>query len=214
MGNENEELRLAEYSTLRNELLQNKNYIFERPLVIITVVGIASLKLAEPSLAFLPVVLAFTLLSNLWFTVNRLQSNARIIAYIATVLEPSSKIKWIGWENSLRIHRNWKKAKTFEEREQKIQKYINLDAIPDAMMFYPALWWLHLVTVVIALGSSGLSLINNLNWLSVIAFISTFAVSCVFVLYCFGHGLPNKMRGLIEIQMATWKAVFEDQPAQ
>jgi len=45
--------------------------------------------------------------ADLWFTVNRLQSAARIASYISLFLEPEGKLNWIGWENSLRAHRIW-----------------------------------------------------------------------------------------------------------
>jgi hypothetical protein len=100
------EMRIEEYGILRNELLQNKQYVFERPLLIITAAGVAAVQLSDaPSVLLLPVLLIVLLLINLWFTVNRLKSIARIAAYIAVVLESAPKA-WIGWEGALRKHRN------------------------------------------------------------------------------------------------------------
>jgi hypothetical protein len=213
MAGECEPIRLAEYSTLRDEILQNKKYVFERPLLIITAAGIASVKLSgEPSLAFLPLLLVIVLLSNLWFTVNRLQSNARIIAYIAVVLEPDAGVTWIGWENALRRYRSWKETTAPDAQELKLQPYINLSAIPDAMSFYPALWVLHIATVIVALGSSGASLLKDSSPLAVAAFVLTALVTVVFLGYCLGPDRPKKMRSLIELQRATWKIVFDEQP--
>ena len=51
-------MRVEEYGTLRNELLQNKQYVFERPLLIITAAGVAAVQLSnEPSVLLLPVLL-------------------------------------------------------------------------------------------------------------------------------------------------------------
>lgn len=78
MDSDNMKMRVEEYGTLRNELLQNKQYVFERPLLIITAAGVAAIQLSdEPSVLLLPVLLIILLLINLWFTVNRLKSIAQ-----------------------------------------------------------------------------------------------------------------------------------------
>ena len=70
-----------EYDTLRKELSESKKYVFERPLVIVGV----GLGLLTTQTVTYGVVLAASLsgllLFNLWFTVNRLMSVARIVAY-------------------------------------------------------------------------------------------------------------------------------------
>jgi hypothetical protein len=38
---------------------------------------------------------------NLWFTYNRLQSNARIISYLQVVYTPDGFDRWLGWEAAL-----------------------------------------------------------------------------------------------------------------
>jgi len=208
-----EAVRLAEYSTLRDELLQNKKYVFERPLLIITAAGIASVKLSgEPSLAFLPLLLVIVLLSNLWFTVNRLQSNARIIAYIAVVLESGSDAIWVGWENALRQHRMWSKRHTPEEQSAERLKYFDPCSVPDAMSFYPALWWLHLATVTVALVSAGAAVIAKHDALMITASALTVATAVIFLYYAFGPDRPGKMRDLIEVQTATWKIILSGPP--
>ena len=58
MDSDNMKMRVEEYGTLRNELLQNKQYVFERPLLIITAAGVAAVQLSnEPSVLLLPVLL-------------------------------------------------------------------------------------------------------------------------------------------------------------
>ncbi len=61
-----------EYNTLREELLQAKKYIFERPLVIVAL-GVGGIKIVPGAYwALLPLVLSGVLLYNFWFTANRI----------------------------------------------------------------------------------------------------------------------------------------------
>ena len=207
-------MRSAEYTTLRDELLQNKQYVFERPLLIITAAGVASVELSgQPSVVLLPLLLVVVLLVNLWFTVNRLRSNARIVGYIDVVLESMTENKWIGWEKSLRLHRMWMKKHNEEQRTKILEPYIEKSAIPDAMMFYPPIYWIHIATVILALAVSGLSVINSPEILHIVTFSITLLVSCVFAGYCIGSHHPSRMTDLIEVQRATWIAVFEEKQA-
>jgi hypothetical protein len=80
----------------------NRKYIFERPLAI--VVGAFALAVARDKLVgfdVLPMFFAALLGFNLWFTYNRMQSNARIIAYLQVVHTPDGLTRWIGWETAL-----------------------------------------------------------------------------------------------------------------
>lgn len=209
MSGGTEQLISAEYSSLRDELLRDKQYIFERPLLIITAAGIASVQLSgQPSVVFLPLLLAILLLSNLWFTVNRLRSGARIAAYIAVVLEPGSCAKWIGWENSLRLYRIWTKVKNAEEQRNETEKYMNRQAIPDAMMFYPPLWLLHLVMALVALGTSASSVGRGCGTLAWVAFVLTLIATGTTAWFCAWQYHPRNIRGLIEAKRAIWQAVF------
>jgi len=94
----------SEYNTLREELLQAKKYIFERPVLIVALcIGATSL-VAAPYVGLLPLVLAFATLYNFRFTSNRLMSVARIVAYIQLELEERAIGKWVGWETCLRYY--------------------------------------------------------------------------------------------------------------
>jgi hypothetical protein len=208
MGDGDQQVRCAEYSSLRDELLRNKQYIFERPLAIVMAAGIASTQLTgQPSVVFLPLLLSILLLNNLWFTVNRLRSGARIAAYIAVTLEPVSPGPWVGWENALREYRIWTKRKTQAQRREAVESGSNRDAIPDAMMFYPPLWLLHLVTALVALGISACSLRQG-GQLSLIALIFTFATTVVLAYFCIGPYHPRRMRSLIEENRVIWEEVL------
>ena len=205
-------IRSAEYTTLRDELLQNKQYVFERPLLIIAAVGVASVQLSgQPSVVLLPLLLVTILLVNLWFTVNRLRSIARIAAYIEVVLESVPATRWIGWEKSLRIHRKWTKIHSPEERAEILKQYIELSAIPDAMMFYPPIYWFHVAMVALALAVSVLSVIDSPDILQIIVFSVTLLVGCGFLGYCIGPYRPAKMRDLIEVQRAIWIVVLGEE---
>ncbi len=94
----------AEYKALRDELIQAKGYVFERPIVI-AALAVASTKFLEkPVLFVIPSLVAMVFLFNLWFSVNRLRSATRIVAYIQCVLE-EKVVTWQGWETSLRHYR-------------------------------------------------------------------------------------------------------------
>src|SRR5690348_7571510 len=91
-------IRSSEYASLRQEMLDNKKLIFERPFIIIGGIGLAVLKFeTSPLMLVLPSFLIFLLCINLSLTANRLRSNARISGYLAAIIEPG--ISWIGWEN-------------------------------------------------------------------------------------------------------------------
>ncbi|MBM3126573.1 MAG: hypothetical protein FJZ87_16135 [Chloroflexi bacterium] len=209
MTRSNETLRSLEYTTLRSELLQNKQYVFERPLLIITAAGVASVQLSrEPVVVLLPILLVFILLINLWFTVNRLRSMARIAAYIEVVLESDDGKRWIGWEKSLRMHRIWMKLHSQEERKTMLKPYIEQAAIPDAMMFYPPIFWLHGVMVILAVAVALITGMKSPEISQVIASWATLLVGLVFGGYCIGPYRPGKMTNLIEVQRAIWIVVL------
>lgn len=177
---------MHEYDTLRSELLQNKKYVFERPLLIITAAGVASVQLSgNPSVLLLPFLLICVLLINLWFTVNRLRSMARIAAYIDAVLEGAPNA-WIGWENSLRKQRMWTKKHSLEDRRKSLSKHIKEEAIPDAMMFYGPLLLLHVVTVFVALAVACLTLAAKSELPEIASFAATSGAAIVFAFYWLG----------------------------
>lgn len=201
-------MQSAEYNTLRSELLQNKQYVFERPLLIITAAGVAAVQLSDkPSVLLLPLLLIIVLLINLWFTVNRLKSMARIAAYTAVILE-SATHAWIGWENALRKHRIWTKVNNSAKQKDLINKHYEPEAIPDAMMFYGPLLLLHVATVIICFSVSAITLFKKPEALQIGSFLATLAVTCVFATYCIGPYKPSKMRDLIEVQRAIWIEIF------
>ena len=204
------ELKLLEYETLRNELLENKKHLFERPIVIVAAAGVAAAQLKDnPHVLALPLFLVWILLVNLWFTINRLRSAARIAAYINIVIEPGSPVPWIGWENALRLHRIWNKRHGHAEKRRQIEQYIEFNAIPDAMTFYPVVLALHAVPIVFAATAAILFVGENSDKLAILMCVTTILSTFVFGAFvCLWR--PAKMMDSIEIQRATWLAVLKE----
>lgn len=198
------DVRNAEYESLRQEVLQNKKFVFERPLVLIGATGLAASQLSSnPAALILPALLVALLFLNLWFTVNRLRSTARIVAYICLVLESSEKV-WIGWENALQKYRLWMRANSQKAQEDFISSHCNLEGVSDTMWFYHILLWLHIVPVCVGLLASGLYAIANPALPEIVGFLLTLVLSIVFAIACVRQFHPNKMCGLIDIQRVVW----------
>ena len=64
----------AEYQSLRQELLDSKKYVFERPLAIAALAAAGIQYYGKPLHIVLPLAVALLTLFNFWFTVNRLLS--------------------------------------------------------------------------------------------------------------------------------------------
>lgn len=205
------DLRSAEYESLRQELLQNKQFVFERPLVIIALAGVAAVQLSDttPVLA-LPALLISVLCVNLWFTANRLRSNARIAGYIAATLEPGCPHAWIGWENALRLHRKWYKSTMPAERQTRIKPYLDSDSTPDAMMYFPIILALHAVPAVFAFIASLLTLSDGPRGVRLVMSGLTILATACFAALCRGPYRPCNMTHMIETQRATWLAIFDE----
>jgi hypothetical protein len=110
-----------ELGFLRSEMDLNRKYIFERPLLIVAG-GITAAATLEELIGFEVLPLLFIVLMgyNLWFTYNRLQSNARIIAYLQVVYTPDGADRWIGWEAGLLLFR----AQPRETRAPKDNRFL------------------------------------------------------------------------------------------
>jgi hypothetical protein len=135
-----------EHRHLRQELETNRRFVFERPLLIAGAgfAGFASFS-ANLDLRFIPIPLLAVLLFNLWFTFNRLCSNARIVAYIQLVHEPLSHRQWCGWETALRLYRAWfeSHSSAWRHLEKKVVSQ------RDGMGFYAPIFWFHIALGVI-----------------------------------------------------------------
>jgi hypothetical protein len=200
-------LRSQEYSTLREELLQAKRYVFERPLLIVAL-GVGGLTTLEIEYsAALALVLASLILFNFWFTVNRLMSAARIVAYVQLQLEEGTAESWTGWESSLRYYRKWLKRDPAGAKAE-IDAAMDKDAVPDAMLHYPPIYQLHMALMVAAaVGAVAVtfvapSIVNVVCSVGVIALAAAFGSSC-------SRYRPSVISALIERNRVIWCRVFE-----
>jgi hypothetical protein len=204
------ELYSLEYISLREELAQNKQYIFERPLLIITAIGIAATQIKDSTfLAILPFVLIITLWTNLVLTVNRLWSSSRIAAYIGVVFEHADyAVDWIGWENSLRKHRIWMKEIGEDKLDILLKNYLNLSAIPDSMMFYTPLLKFHVIIISVAIILSGWVFLESPDKWNLLWFMLSFSATICFAYFCIRKYNIPRINSNIEEQRIIWLAVF------
>jgi O-antigen ligase len=195
---------IAEYNTLRAELIENTKYVFGRPLLIVTAIGIAFVQVSnKSSVIWFSFLLTFVLLINLWFTINRLRSIALIAAYIAVVLE-SCPEKWIGWECSLRKYRMWKNLHNRQDAEKIISEHIDVAAISQGINFYYPLFIFHVVAVAVALAISIYTIIEENSLFCLLAFLANLITACIFAACCVGPYRPSKMRSVIERRHIIW----------
>jgi hypothetical protein len=199
---------MREYDTLRNELLEAKRHVFERPLIIAALAAAGLQFLDKPFALVLPSIVALLTIFNFWFTMNRVQSANRIVAYIQLVLEPSAKLQWIGWESSLRKYRGWLKANP--DARTFVDAQLDQTAVPDALMYYPALYYFHFALMFSALLASGGLLIQQSNWWRFVFFLPTLLLAGQSMKY-FTRWKPSRLRASIERNRVIWKnALGED----
>lgn len=209
MGSDNRIEPRDEYQTLRQELLESKRYVFERPLVI-AAAGIAALgAFEEGQAAPVPLVVTGLLLFNLWFTVNRLRSASRIVAYIQLQLEREPIAPWRGWETALRDYRMWLKR---HDAEAVARNEMEKDAIPDALMYYPAIHRLHLGIASLAIASTVYVLMRSPTPLSIACAGGTILLAIWLSIHAVRYR-PANMKDLIERNRVIWKQVLEEQSA-
>jgi len=217
---------VQEYETLRQELLEAKRYVFERPLAILAVAVAAIQFFDKPQAVIIPFAVALVTLFNLWFTVNRLQSAARIAAYIQLVLEAPEEYQWVGWEKSLRAYRTWLQQLSaplvhrhawdirgfFVEKKTQAHKYVDdkLDegAVPDGLMYYPAIYTFHLALIALAvIGSLAEVWFSQNRWTAGFLSICTLAVGGWSLKY-FIMWKPSKLSAAVERNKVIWEAAF------
>ena len=198
---------VQEYGTLRDEILEAKRYVFERPLAIAVLAAAGLQFLDKPPALILPPLVAALTVFNLRFTVNRLQSAGRIVAYIQLVLEPSATIPWVGWETSLRRYRRWLKANP--DASAFVDARLDHAAVPDALMYYPALYNFHFVLISSAsLAAIALLIQYQSSW-RLGSFASTVGLACWSIKY-FRRWRPSRLRGSIERNRVIWQNVLEE----
>ncbi len=193
-----------EYEILRAELVDGKKYVFERPFLIITG-ALASIQLVanEYAILFAPIVVCL-LSFNFWFTVNRMGSMARIIAYIVLILDDQDS-PWFGWETSLRKYRKWLKIDKLGIRKIPVSE----DAASDSLRFYPVIFYIHVIAnwLIVAL-SVAYTVLMPCSITFLIVIITLISV-CVFTYYA-NNNSPGILRLEIEQNRIVWKKVFKN----
>jgi hypothetical protein len=201
-----------EYQSLREELLEAKKHVFERPLLILAI-GAAMLNVGDGTqMVFLPALLAGLLIFNLWFTVNRLRSAARIVAYIQLVLEEHKAKHWIGWETALREYRIW--LKTNNDEAEKLDEKLKKETVPDA--FYPAIYQLQIGLSVMVVAAAIALYSAQRSAPALASLIVTVVITVALWLYC-ARWAPRDMANLVERDRKIWQQVLkvdaEDTPS-
>lgn len=212
---------LEEYKFLRQELETNRKFVFERPLLIVgaTLTIAAALRNQIMGILwFLPLPFLTILFYNLWFTCNRLRSNARIVAYIQLVHEGSERLLWIGWETAL--HEFRRRAYRVDRERKAAKKTRKKAATPPtpspgtyhSMGFYDQIFYFH---IVLALMASLLTVLPNPaaptgGRIDPGVMVPVFVAlpMAVFLFYSFYRFRPQKIRHLIDRNQAIWREVL------
>jgi hypothetical protein len=192
-----------EYDTLRNELLEAKRYVFERPLAITAFAAIAVQHFDKPEHIAVPISVAVLTLLNFWFTANRLQSASRIVAYIHLVLEPSAVLPWRGWETSLREYRKWLRSLSRKDATKLVDAKLDTSASPDALMYYPPIYFFHTALMACAVVAAGVQIVRDHTALARVFGAGAVGVGALSLTY-FYRLRPSRVRLLIERNRVIW----------
>lgn len=201
-------LRDQEYNVLREELKINRQFVFERPLLIVGVSFAALTNLKDPaSLQAGALLFLLLLFYNLWFTFNRLSSNSRILGYLRVVHESADARCRPGWETSLGRYREW--LACHSEKYRRVVEECAKLKLHDSNRFFRGIFWFHIL-------SGGLSVFIALNR-ALEAGASAVSVSLALgtvVVYVAGAVLsltswnPYRIRNPIEVETIVWKQVL------
>lgn len=209
-----QKIKIEEYRSLLEEHRRDRSYIFERPLLILGIIAVAMRYFYESDAELLVLLGLITIVIfcfNLWFTVNRLQSDARIVAYIQLVHEGDYRDRWFGWENALREYRilmgNDAKSGELDSLIMDIQ---NEKSGPASSQFYKVIWVLHLSLVIFICAASLLSLLPLENLLDQMEACGILAAAILFLVYAFGPLRPARLKNRIELERKIWESVFEE----
>ena len=233
-----EKLMAQEHQALRLEMAANRRFIFERPVLIITagiagLLGFFGIEKVTPDILIFTTALAIPYLAvlwfNLWFTANRLQSNARIVAYIQLIHEPgvltgpgsrhaasSPRYPWIGWENALRKWREFERKRTRENpfppsgsgrSGRSIRSFYHPIFVVHvgAGLFIGALLVCELLYLRLPCGTAEIPILRGFT----IAMTTVgFAAVAAYLIVCLGF-LRSDARHGIEYHRRGWKRIFD-----
>lgn len=215
------EIRSEEYRSLNEEHKKNREYIFERPLLIATLIaGLAQYIIniepeATQTTQVMKIItllfLSYLLYYNIAFTVKKLRSDARIIAYIQVYHENCSE-HWIGWETSLRNYRHWMKDNE-KDLDNLLKNYVQKEYVHAKDWFYIQIYRFHAIFIFYLLVMCG-AIAYNMISVESIKPIEAFIIIPIyagFFYYTYKNNSlhPSKFETLIEDEIAKWRAVCE-----
>lgn len=209
-----------EYEALRLELSTNQQFIFERPLVIlgVSVAGLLGFENRSEApieqiglLCLVAVSFQSVLFFNLWFTLNRLLSSSRILAYLILVHEGRLRPGWVGWESSLHRYRQWMLKQSHLAEE--IQTGHGLGQQYESRRYYAPIFLFHntlaglssLAIVVFALAHDLPRPIKA----AVLGF--ALVVLLAFVVMSWKQWNPRRVRNAVEAELEIWQLVLAPQ---
>jgi len=208
-----ETIRGQEYGVLREELKINRQFVFERPLLL---VGVSFAALAsvgkEPSqesavLQWLILFFLLLLFFNLWFTFNRLSSNSRVLGYLRVVHESTENVLRPGWERALSLQRTW--LATNVEKLTGIERECGGLTMHDANRFYGGLFLFHLSMGGLALAFGLLPLAGpGLSYPARLLEAAAVGVYVVGIIVALRSWNPYRPKNSLEIQTRVWREVL------
>ena len=152
------------------------------------------------------------ILFNFWFTVNHLMSAARIIAYIQLELESRKDGAWVGWESCLRYYRKWLKLDPVGAKKI-VDAEMDKDAIPDAMLHYPPIYYLHIALMFAATIWAITVTVISFSPVNFLCSICAAILSAIFSLESLKYK-PSIISSLVERNRVIWQHVFEQMQEQ
>lgn len=215
--NMDKEMRIEEYKCLREEHQKNRGYIFERPLLIITIVALVTQYLIQyrnlydfqeqnvlvslMKMVMFPILIAI-LYFNLSFISERISSDARLVAYIQLFHEDDLSPYWMGWETSLRHYREWMNL-NLENIEKRLEDQIKKESVFHIGWFYPKIYYFHIFFTIL-ISCIWCFVAYQVNKILFVAI----AIASLFLLYLFVPLHNSKFENQLEKERAIWNLVY------
>ncbi len=147
---------------------------------------------------------------------NRLKSNARIIAYVQLFHEHPQDLTWVGWENALRLYRVWEANEACEDERSRAEAKFTGIIRYGRVQYYTLILWLHIVmaiSVAVLLGYRAWALspapecpVTKVSLVQLGLGINLVVV-VVFLIWARRFS-PEKLADAVEEDRIRWRAVF------
>jgi hypothetical protein len=214
------EIKKEEYINLMGEDESNWKYIFEKPAVLFLAL-VGTLKMLENSdnnvIAFgCLFAVSFLVSMNFFYTMNRVESSCRIIAYVQLFFRPKpNHLKWLGWENALRKYRkdfrdNWlgwpksEKAKKAENKAKKHKVYFLQDQFRERIVLILVVHLFLIAAICILFGCDISSGTSKGKFYFNEQFGIGLGINVLLWLFIMVRYWPGRMFRRIEIERARW----------